>query len=92
MAKQNKKQKEKKLFFEDSTLVDVVNRFSSLSPVNTGANELSYEISHYLFDKFKNIESDISVNEVFHISERLSLEISNKYMLIDKNISKKYKK
>lgn len=91
MAKQNKKI-EKKLLFEDSTLGDVVNRFSSMSPVNTGANELSYEISHYLFDKFGNIESDVSVNEIFHISEKLSLEISNKYMLIDKNISKKYKK
>lgn len=91
MAKQNKKI-EKKLLFEDSTLADVVNRFSSMSPVNTGANKLSYEISHYLFDKFKNIESDVSVNEIFHISEKLSLEISNKYMLIDKNISKKYKK
>ena len=84
--------KQKKLLFEDSTLVDVVNRFSSMSPVNTGANQLRNEIAHYLFDELKNVEGNISVKDTFNISNELSGEISKKYMLIDKNISKKYKK
>ncbi len=90
MAKQNKKTK--KLLLEDSRLVDVVDRFSSMSPVNTGANKLGYEIAHHLFDEFKNLGRDVNVNEIFNIAEGLSLEISNKYMIIDKNISKKFKK
>lgn len=85
MKKQNKKSKiEEKLLLENSTFKDVLKRFGEN---NIYSGNLSNEIYHHLTKHFQHTERDIRIKELNNVSEYLSNQIINNYLLINKKYS-----